>query len=91
MNWYLQSNHDSDVVKSTRIRLARNFKGRNFDLKEQEIEDLENQIKENLYAIGYGLKSLKLKDMDEVTKMSLVEKNLISPEFANKRSRKYFD
>ena len=25
MNWYLQSNENCDVVKSTRIRLARNL------------------------------------------------------------------
>ncbi len=39
-----------------------------------------------MYSIGYGLKYLKLKDMDDITKMSLVEKNLISPEFALNKS-----
>ena len=38
-------------------------------------------VNEKLFAIEYGLKFLKLKDMDDITKMSLVEKNLISPEF----------
>lgn len=47
-----------------------------------KIERLKNKIKENVYAIGYGLKYLELKDMDDITKMSLVEKNLISPEYA---------
>lgn len=87
MNWYLQSSEDCDVAKSTRIRLARNLGEFKFNLKEkEEIEQLENKIKDNLYKIGYGLKFLKLKDMDDITKMSLVEKNLISPEFALKRS-----
>lgn len=27
LNWYLQSGNDSDVVLSTRIRIARNIKG----------------------------------------------------------------
>ena len=27
MNWYLQSGRDSDVVLSSRVRLARNIKG----------------------------------------------------------------
>lgn len=82
MNWYLQSSENSDVVKSTRIRLARNLQGFQFNLnKKEELEILENKIKENLYQIGYDLKFLKLKDMDDITKMSLVEQNLISPDF----------
>lgn len=82
MNWYLQSCENSDVAKSTRIRLARNLYDFRFNLTQKEdIESLENKIKEDLYNIGYGLKFFKLKDMDDITKMSLVEKNLISPEF----------
>ncbi len=82
MNWYLQSRENSDVAKSTRIRLARNVHGFPFHLsKKEDIEALEKKIKDNLYTIGYGLKFFKLKDMDDITKMSLVEKNLISPEF----------
>ena len=87
MNWYLQSSDNSDVAKSTRIKFARNLKDFKFNLsKKEEMEALENKVKENLYQIGYGLKFLKLKDMDDITKMSLVEKNLISPEFALKKS-----
>lgn len=82
MNWYLQSGKDSDVAKSTRIRFARNIQGFKFNLKtKEEIEKLENKIEENIFSIGYGLKFLKLKDMDNITKQSLVEKNLISPDF----------
>ena len=56
MNWYLQSGKDSDVVTSTRIRFARNLQGFKFNLKNQkDIEELKNKIKENTYAIGYGL------------------------------------
>lgn len=80
MNWYLQSSDNSDVANSTRIRLARNLQGFKFDLSEEEIKMIENKVKDNIYNIGYGLKFLKLSDMDDITKMSLVEKNLISPE-----------
>lgn len=88
MNWYMQSGKDSDVVVSTRVRFARNLSGFKFKLEtKQELEQVENKIKDNLYSIGYNLKFLKLKDMDDITKMSLVEKNLISPEFVlNKNS-----
>ena len=83
MNWYLQNENNSDVAISTRIRFARNVDGFKFNIKdERELNRLEEYIKEHLYSIGYGLKFFKLKDMDDITKMSLVEKNLISPEFA---------
>ena len=82
MNWYLQSGKDSDVVISTRIRFARNLSNFKFNLTKKEKEDLEEYIKKEVPTIGYGLKMFKLKDIDDITKMSLVEKNIISPEFA---------
>ena len=86
MNWYLQSTDNSDVVKSTRINFLRNIGEFKFNLeKKEEIEKLENKIKDKLFSIGYGLKYFKLKDMDEITRTSLVEKNLITPEFAFKK------
>lgn len=82
MNWYLQNGKESDVVISTRIRFARNLEGFKFNLEnKKDIDNLKNKIKENIYLIEYGLKFLELKDMDDITKMSLVEKNLISPEY----------
>lgn len=87
MNWYLQSGKESDVAISTRIRFARNLNGFKFNLTEkQDIEKLENKIKDSLYGIGYGLKFFKLSDMDNITKMSLVEKNILSPEFVMKKN-----
>lgn len=87
MNWYLQSNNNSDVAISTRIRFARNLNNLKFNLnKKEEIEQLEKIIKDNIYQIGFGLKFLKLKDMDDITKMSLVEKHLLSPNFVLKKN-----
>lgn len=86
MNWYLETSKDSDVVISTRIRYARNLQEIKFNIKDkQESEKLANKIKEEVPEIGYGLKFLRLKDMDNSTQVSLVEKNLISPEFALKK------
>ena len=83
MNWYLQSGKDSDVVVSTRVRFARNLQDFRFNIKDEtELQLLENKIKEELPEIGYELEFLKLKDMDNATQVSLVEKNLVSPEFA---------
>ena len=83
MNWYLQSGKESDVVVSSRIRLARNIIEYPFETRcsKKENEEIVNKIKEVLPSIGYGLKLLKLKDMDDITKMSLVEKRLVSPDF----------
>lgn len=81
MNWYLQSGNNSDVARSTRIRFVRNINGFKFELSKEEQEKLEQKIQDNLYTIGYGLKFFRLKDMDDITKMSLIEKNLISPNF----------
>lgn len=82
MNWYLQSGENSDVIRSSRIRFVRNINGINFKLGLKDREILENKIKDNIYNIGYGLKFLKLKDMDDITKRSLIEKNLISPAYS---------
>ncbi len=83
MNWYLQSGKESDVVVSSRIRLARNIIEYPFETRcsKKENEEIVDKIKEVLPSIGYGLKILKLKDMDDITKMSLVEKRLVSPDF----------
>ena len=83
MNWYLQSGKDSDVVISTRIRYARNFRNYKFGIKEkEEANKIEEEIKSKLSNIGYELKLLRLRDMDDLTKMSLLEKNIINADCA---------
>lgn len=82
MNWYLENGEDSDVVISSRIRLARNLKEFKFKRKmtKKDKENLLEKVKFITPSLGYGLKFLKLNDMDDLTKMTLVEKHLISPE-----------
>ena len=82
MNWYLENGKDSDVVISSRIRLARNLKEFNFKRKmtQKDKEKLLEKVKFVTPSLGYGLKFLKINDMDDITKMELVEKHLISPE-----------
>lgn len=86
VNWYLQNGKESDVVMSTRIRLARNLADYPFinRSKKEDLENIENKVKEVTPGLGYGLKFLKIKDIDDITKMSLVEKHIISPNFALK-------
>ena len=84
LNWYLQTGNKSDVVLSTRIRFARNIKGYLFVNRYTKEDALKiiGLMEDVAPKLGYGLKLVKLKDMDDITKLSLVEKHLISPEFA---------
>ena len=82
-NWYLQNGKDSDVVISSRVRLVRNLSGFKFLSKcsKEDQEKILKKIKEVIPSLGYGLKYIKLNDLDDITKLSLVEKHLVSPEF----------
>lgn len=88
-NWYLQNGKNSDVIISTRVRLARNIKGFNFESRcsEEDRKQILEKIERVLTSLGYGLQLLRLKDMDDLTKLSLVEKHIISPEFANSKDK----
>ena len=68
MNWYMQTGKDGDVVLNNRINYFRNLRNYKFETKSlKEIQEIENLVKSNLPSIGYNLKFLKLKDMDELT------------------------
>ena len=84
MNWYLQNGKESDVVVSSRIRLARNLKNTNFvnNSKKEGLEKILKNIENITENIGYNLKFIRLKDIDDLTKMCLIEKHIISPDFA---------
>jgi len=86
MNWYLDTGNNSDIVTSTRIRFARNLSNYRFNrtMTREEAENMISEIENIIPSLGYGLKLLRLKDIDDITKLTLVEKHLISPEFAFK-------
>lgn len=84
VNWYLQSGKESDIVVSSRIRLARNLNDIPFtkQYKNKDALKIIDKLEEVLPSLGYGLKLLKMKDIDDITIMSLIEKHIISPDFA---------
>ncbi len=88
MNWYLQNGKDSDVVMSSRVRLSRNIKGSPFvqKAKKEELKIVYDKMKEITTSLGYGLKFLNLSDIDNLTKLQLVEKHVISPDFAKNQN-----
>ena len=73
MNWYLQSGKDSDVIISSRVRLSRNIEGVPFvqKCKEEELKTVYDKVKEIVPSIGYGLKFISLKDLDDLNKEAL--------------------
>ena len=89
-NWYLQNGKDSDVVVSSRVRLSRNLNGFNFlnRCTKEEQEKILEKVKEIVPSLGYGLKYVNLDDLDDVTKLSLAEKHLLSPEFVVNNKKK---
>jgi len=85
MSWYLESGKDSDIVLSTRIRIKRNFDDVVFIPKasEKDQEEVFKRIKKVLPKLKEKLNIIKIKDLDSITIKELIEKNLITPEFAN--------
>ena len=89
MNWYLENGKESDIVISSSINLSRNIKGYPFSNKcnEKQKEEILLKIEELVPSLGYGLELFKLSNLDDISKQALVEKNIISTEFANEQSK----
>ncbi len=87
-NWYLQNEKDSDVVLSSRVRLSRNMQNYPFTVKcsKEDLNKILDEIKEIVPSLGYGLKFINLNDIDDITKIALVEEHIISPDFAMKKN-----
>ncbi len=78
MSWYFENGPESDVVVSTRIRFARNINGYKYTSRasEDELKNIQNIFKEG--NIVPGLSYINIQDLDELMRMSLVEKHIIS-------------
>lgn len=77
MNWYLQRGKDSDVVVDCKVIFSRNLNGHRFNTNNLgEIKEIEDEVKSKLAGIGYNLKFIKMKELDELTKRSFIEKGL---------------
>ncbi|MBE6787002.1 MAG: protein arginine kinase [Ruminococcaceae bacterium] len=89
-NWYKTQDQNSSVAVSSRIRLARNLKGLPFPARmttAQRIE-LNQRVKEAILGsntpFAKTLKYIDMHDVPETQKFAMVERHIISPEFANK-------
>ena len=88
-NWYKNISENEDVAVSSRIRLARNLKGLPFPCRmttEQRMElnkRVKDAILESNTPFAKSLKYIDMRDVPETQKYAMVERHIISPEFAN--------
>lgn len=84
--WYEKNNENSDIVISTRIRLARNLRTLPFGVKmtAAQQQELINRVKTALSFANLGnnkLTCINAEDLSEAERYSLVERHLVSREF----------
>ncbi len=82
--WLEENAPESDVVVSTRIRLARNLAGIPFPSRMTKPGDLEkvHEFAKKSLLKSPGFKYQRLSDMSEISKRALIERNIISPDLA---------
>jgi len=85
--WLSGEGEETDIVISTRLRLARNiegytFKGKISDEEEKRLESVLS-LKVRDAGIDKGMQYVKLDDLDEIDRLLLLENHLISLEHFN--------
>jgi protein arginine kinase len=86
--WMKQDGPDSDIVMSSRIRLARNFSQHPFPTvaSEETLDKILHFFKEGFKSQSFrdyeNFELVQMKDLQPVEKRVLVEKHLISPHLA---------
>lgn len=84
--WYQECGPESDVILSSRVRLARNIKGipfparANEDQQEQVLSACREAVQNSKDEIGAELKYIDLEKMEEYEKQALAERHLMSPQ-----------
>ena len=92
--WYKNIGPEGDVVVSTRIRIARNIGKIPFParMNNEHLSQVNDMVKRAVKAIGDDIcGKLSIIDMNSVTEeetYAMVERHIISPEFAQNRRNK---
>lgn len=90
-SWYMEKSLDNGIAVSSRIRLARNIKGLPFPsrMTNDDRQKLNNMVKnailESKTPFSKSLKFIDMEDVPENERFSMVERHIISPEFASSR------
>src|SRR5690625_1011774 len=91
--WMREEGPDSDIVLSSRIRLARNFLDVPFPtvadgIDLARIQDfVKEQYEDNSFLNYHNFQYVKMSELTSIEKRVLVEKHLISPHLANKAQK----
>lgn len=86
--WLTEAGPESDIVISSRIRVARNVEGFSFPHKLQEGmgRDIIDRVYSSVIGGNEGLKDdfslIHMKDLDKIERLNYIEKHLISPDVA---------
>lgn len=86
--WMRENGPDSDIVLSSRIRLARNFSETSFPITADptDLEDIHDFFKEEFGHKSFrnyeDLQFISIRDLTAIERRVLVEKHLISPHLA---------
>ena len=89
-NWYQNEAVNSDIAVSSRIRIARNLKGIPFSSKMslEQKKELNKKVKRAITnsnsSFAKSLKYIEMRDIPENQRFAMVERHIISPEFAAK-------
>jgi protein arginine kinase len=91
MKWYLETGPGGDVVISSRVRLARNIANFPFPCKldaeqQKKVIDLAHTaLLSDKSALDKDFEFIDMQNLTPARAMSLAEKHLVSPEFAQQR------
>lgn len=85
--WYNNKGKDNNIVLSSRVRLARNLAGYAFPdkLNNEGMTEVIEKIKE-VFANKEGWEFVDFTDLKPVEKASMLERHIISREFAEKKT-----
>ncbi len=93
--WYEKSGEQGGAVVSSRIRLARNLRKYPFpnkaslEQKREIAQSVKRAIEESNSVLSNKLSFISMEELNQTQAVSLVEKHLISPEFAADRAGRY--
>lgn len=84
-NWIMSKGPESDIVLSSRIRLARNLKGYKFphiinsEDSKKIVDECSGAILKSNTALSKAFHLIKIEKLSPVERLSMVEEHLISP------------
>lgn len=93
--WYEKSGAQGGIVVSSRIRLARNLRDYPFpnkatlEQKKEIAQKVKRAMEESNSVLADSFSFISMEELTQIQAVSLVEKHLISPEFASDRQGRY--